>query len=278
LTSSSPQPHLVGILNLTPDSFSDGGRYDEPQAALAQARALRAAGAHWIELGPSSSRPGAARVCADEERRRLEPVLETLIAERIPVGVDSYEPDTQRYAIGAGVRWINDIQGFPHEALYAEFARADTLLVIMHSIQRRGPATAHDTANLDVERLPERIEAFFEARIRALEAGGVRREQLILDPGMGFFLGSSPQASLRVLRWLPQLRARFQLPVLISVSRKSFTAGERGRAPLERGAATLAAELYAADQGASYIRTHDPAALADALEMHRALRGTTPTT
>jgi dihydropteroate synthase type 2 len=263
-------PQLIGILNLTPDSFSDGGRYTSLESAVAHAGALRAAGAHCVELGPASSRPDAAHASADEEQRRLAPVLEALAGRDIPLGVDSYLVETQRLALRAGVRWLNDIQGFPDPALYAELAATRAHLVVMHSVQQRGPATREA---VEAESLPRRIESFFERRIAELEQGGVLREQLILDPGMGFFLGSDSEASLRVLRWLPVLRRRFELPVLISVSRKSFLAGKSGRPPLERGAATLGAELYAAEQGVDYVRTHDVDALAEALRIQRALRG-----
>jgi dihydropteroate synthase type 2 len=262
-------PALIGIVNLSPDSFSDGGLYGSAEHAVERALELRAAGAAWIELGPAASNPDAAPVPAEEEQRRLLPVLDALDRQCVPVGIDSFATGTQRFALRRGVRWINDIQGFPEPELYAELAASAALLVVMHSIQGRGVATRE---RVDPDSLLERIDAFFTTRIAALEAAGVRRRQLILDPGMGLFLGTAREASLRVLRALPQLRARFGLPILVSVSRKSFLAASREQPPIERGPATLAAELFAADQGADYVRTHDVGALRDALRIHRALR------
>lgn len=261
-------PRLVGVVNVTADSFSDGGCTLEPSAAVDRARRLVAAGADWVELGAASSHPDAADVPPAEEIRRLAPVLEALLPEDTPVAVDSFQPAVQRWCLERGVRMLNDIQGFPHRELYGELRDADALLVVMHSVQGRGRASR---VALEPERVVEHLYAFFEARLAALLGAGVSRERLVLDPGMGFFLGSAPEASLAVLRELPRLRRRFGLPVLVSVSRKSFLGSLTGRGVRERGAATLAAELFAAARGADYIRTHDVAALRDALAVRAAL-------
>ena len=265
-----PSPCLFGIVNITEDSFSDGGRYLDPAAAIAHARALVAAGAEVIDLGAAASNVDAQPVSAPEEIHRLDPVTAALAAEGIQISVDSFLPEVQRFALGRGIAFLNDIQGFPDPTLYPDLAAASCRLVVMHAVQGRGRA---QRVELTADAVWDRIHHFFDERLAALERGGIARERLILDPGMGFFLSSRPEASLRVLTGLGCLKRDFGLPVLVSVSRKSFLRAITGRASaLETGAATLAAEIYAAEMGADYIRTHDPGALADALKVMAALR------
>jgi dihydropteroate synthase type 2 len=194
-------------------------------------------------------------------------VLERLLRLGISVSVDSHQPETQRYALGCGVDYLNDIRGFPEPAFYGELAAATCKLVVMHSVAGRERATRAWT---DPATVVERVVAFLGRRIKSLEAARIDRDRLIVDPGMGFFLGSNPEASLVVLRNLDRLRA-FGVPVWLSVSRKSFLGALTGRRVGARGPATLAAELYAASRGADYVRTHDPGALRDALTVLRAL-------
>lgn len=262
------KPRILGIVNITEDSFSDGGRYLSAQSAIDHAMSLAAAGADIIDLGPASSHPDAKPVSAEAEVQRLAPVIDALNERNIPVSVDSFLPQTQRYAISRGVAFLNDIQGFPDAEIYPELARASCRLIVMHAVQGRGIATRVET---DPKELGGRIDGFFTARIAALVQAGIARERLILDPGMGFFLGSQPEASLTVLRGVAGLRKKFGLPVLVSVSRKSFLRAITGRDMAGVGAATLAAELYAAAHGADFIRTHDAAALFDGLNIWSAL-------
>jgi dihydropteroate synthase type 2 len=265
----SARPSIFGIVNLTEDSFSDGGHYLDPAAALAHAHALRAAGADVIELGAAASNVNAKPVPAAEQIRRLEPVIAALKAEGAAVSVDSFQPDVQLFAIFRGVDFLNDIEGFAEPSLYPELAAAKCRLVVMHAVQRRGRAQLLD---LDPAGVWERIGPFFRARIAALEAAGIARSRIVIDPGMGFFLSSRLEASFHVLARLGELKRAFGLPALISVSRKSFLRAVVGRStPSELGAATLAAELFAAAQGADFIRTHDVAALADGLRVTAAL-------
>ncbi len=265
-----PPPCLFGIVNITEDSFSDGGRYLDPSDAIAHARALVAAGAQVIELGAAASNVDAQPVSAAEEIRRLDPVIAALAAEGTPISVDSFLLEVQRFAIESGAAVLNDIQGFPDPFFYSELAAASCRLVVMHAVHGRGRA---QRVELAADQVWDRIHHFFVKRLAALERGGIARERLILDPGMGFFLSNRPEASLRVLTGLDRLKRDFGLPVLVSVSRKSFLRAITGRASaLEMGAATLAAEIYAAEMGADYIRTHDPGALADALKVLAALR------
>ena len=265
-----PAPAIFGIVNITEDSFSDGGRFLDTTAALTHARRLVAAGAEIIDLGAAASNIAARPVTSAEEIRRLDPLITALAADGTPVSVDSFAPEVQRFAIARGVAFLNDIQGFPDPSFYQELAAASCRLVVMHAVQGRGRAQQVELTAGDVW---ERIHVFFADRVRALERGGIARQRLILDPGMGFFLSSWPEASLRVLAGIERLKQAFGLPVLVSASRKSFLRAVTGRAGAsELGAATLAAELYAAEQGADYIRTHDPAALVDALKVMTALR------
>ncbi len=270
-------PQLAGIVNVTADSFSDGGRFLAPDRAVAHARGLIAAGASLVELGPASSHPDAQAVGAAREIARLVPVVEVLVRDGLPFGVDSFETETQRFALENGACWLNDIQGFADEGFWSELARADCELVVMHSIQGRGPATRE---HFDQERIVERVLTFFAERICALEQAGVARERIVVDPGMGFFLGSTPEPSVEVLRSLARLRRETGCRVLVSVSRKSFLGAicadsESGepRATDDRLAATLAAELYAARHGVDWIRTHDVRALEDALRTSLRLEG-----
>ena len=221
----SARPGIVGIVNVTTDSFSDGGRYLDADAALAHARALVDAGADVIELGPASSHPDAQAVGADEEIARMAGILDSLVADGVCVSVDSWQPAVQRHALAAGAAWLNDICGFPDASVYAELASSSAKLVVMHSVVGRARADRGERSAADVVAA---IDAFFDARIDALERAGVDRDRLILDPGMGFFLGSNPEPSLAVLAGLPRLRERYGLPVPVSVSVVSRALGGAG--------------------------------------------------
>ncbi|MFO0690885.1 MAG: dihydropteroate synthase [Myxococcota bacterium] len=268
---------IVGIVNITRDSFSDGGRYLDPARAVEHALALAEAGADVVELGPASSNPDASPVPAAEQIARLRPVLEALASARagaggsgrpLPICVDATSTEVLRFALGAGVAWLNDVRGFPDEGFYDELASGPASLVVVHSLgggDRAGRDQASPSEVLDS------IERFFAARLAALVRAGIREERLIVDPGMGFFLSRDPRASLAVLARIPALRARFGRPVLVSVSRKSFLRTLTGSGLDAIGAATLAAELFAARTGADWIRTHDVRALRDGLVIERAL-------
>ncbi|MGB3811454.1 MAG: dihydropteroate synthase [Parvibaculum sp.] len=266
--TSDVAPKILGIVNITSDSFSDGGKYLAPEAAIAHARKLAAEGADVIDLGPASSNPDAAPVSAAEEIARLAPVLDALLADGTAISIDSYRPETQAYALARGVAYLNDVRGFPEPAIYPKLAAHEARLIVMHSVQD-GQADRRDAPSGDIL---DHVSRFFEARIAALADAGIARDRLILDPGMGFFLGSTPRPSLEVLARLGELKARFGLPLLVSVSRKSFLRTLTGRAPGEAGAATLAAELFAAQNGADFIRTHEPAPLRDGLAVLAALK------
>jgi dihydropteroate synthase type 2 len=260
--SSFRAPALLGIVNVTEDSFSDGGCYLSTSAAIAHARALVTDGASIIDLGAAASNVNAVSVAPKDEITRLAPVVATLKASGIALSIDSFAPEVQRWALAQNVDYLNDVQAFPYPELYPLLAASSAKLIVMHSVQERGRATAVD---VPPESIFDRILSIFDGRIKKLEEAGVARGRLILDPGMGFFLGRNPETSFTVLRRLPELKLAFGLPVLVSVSRKSFLRLTTGKESSQAGSATLAAELFAAFQGADYVRTHDPGALADGL-------------
>jgi dihydropteroate synthase type 2 len=261
-------PRIVGIVNITADSFSDGGCYLDPAAALAHVRKLLADGADVIELGPAASHPGSAPVAAAEERRRLAPIMARLVDDGIPVSVDSFLPETLRFAVCAGAAYLNDIHGFGDRALYPTLAAADCRLIVMHAVQATGTATRVVTRPAAVW---DGILRFFAGRLAALEAAGVTRDRIIIDPGLGYFLGSTPGPSLRALAGIRELKDTFGVPVLVSPSRKSFLRALTGRDVARSSPVTLAAEIFAAWQGADYIRTHDVAAPRDAFTLLAAI-------
>ncbi len=254
-------PRIIGVVNITPDSFSDGGRYLAPAAATSQARKLRAEGADIIELGPAASHPDSAPVSSKEEQRRLAPVLRRLVADGIPVSVDSFRPETLRFAVSAGAACLNDIHGFGDPDLYPVLAASQCRLVVMHAVQAAGPATRVVT---DPAAVRDGMCRFFARRLAALQAVGISRDRLVIDPGLGYFLGSTPGPSLAALAGIRELKDTFGVPVLVSPSRKSFLRALTGKDAARSGPATLAAEIFAAWQGADYIRTHDVAAARDA--------------
>lgn len=264
---------IFGIVNITEDSFSDGGRYLAPDAAIAHARKLVRDGADAIDLGAASSNPDAKAVTADEEIGRLAPVVEALKRDGISMSIDTFAPDVQRWALNQGVDYLNDVRGFPDDTLYPSLANSNASLVVMHAVQEGGPASR--AIRVPAAELPDRIIAFFEQRIAALTQAGIARERLIVDTGMGLFLGTDADGSFTVLRNLQRIKQAFGLPLLVSVSRKSFLRRLTGRGKDEAGAATLASELFTALQGADYIRTHEVQPLRDALAVWQKLMAQT---
>jgi dihydropteroate synthase type 2 len=259
---------ILGILNITTDSFSDGGKYLEAGATLFHAQAMAQSGADIIDIGAASSNPDALGVAAEEEIARLAAVVPALKSKGLTLSIDSFAADVQRWALGQGVDYLNDIQGFADPTLYPALAQSSAKLIVMHMVQDKGVAVRTEVPSGEIF---DRVTAFFDARVAALEKAGIARDRLILDPGMGQFVGIDPQNSLILLRRLPELRARYGLPLLVSVSRKGFLRGLVNRSALEAGAASLAAELFADAQGADYIRTHAPGALMDGLKVLKAI-------
>jgi len=251
---------ILGILNITSDSFSDGGKFLEPHAALAHADRLLAEGADIIDIGAASSHPDAGPVAPETEIARLASLVPALHDVGASLSIDSFSTPVQRWALAEGVDYLNDIHGFPDSSLYPDLAASNAKLIVMHMVQEKGIASRTD---IPPDAIFDRILTFFEQRLAALTAAGIARERLILDPGMGFFLGTNPETSLTVLGRLPELTDAFGLPLLLSVSRKSFLKALPGT-PED---ASLAAEMFAVRQGAAYIRTHAPLALQQGLKV-----------
>lgn len=258
-----------GILNLTADSFSDGGRFLGVDAALAHARELVARGAHAIDVGAESSNPAGQQVSADEELGRLVPIITALVQQGVTVSVDTVKPEVMAEALRRGAAVINDVTGFRDpRSVDVLSAFPDARAVVMFASQAGPRAERRPRA---AEGLVDEIAQFWEERVNAFAAAGVARERLLLDPGMGFFLASNPEPSLTVLKHLPKLRA-LGMPVLVSTSRKSFIGSVLGgRDVANRGAGTLATELWALAHGADVIRTHEVGALVDAWRLWRAI-------
>ena len=223
---------------------------------------MRSEGADVIELGPAASHPGSARVSAEEEQRRLAPVLGELVAEGIPVSVDSFLPQTQRFAVAHGTSYLNDIQGFPDSGRYPELAHGGYRLIVMHSVQRTGPATKVST---DPDEVWAGLEEFFAGGWRRWPRPALARSGSSSIPGLATSWAVIPNP--RWWRWRGSGTSRpgsgcrsWHRP-----SRKSFLRTLTGRDIAQVGPASLAAELFAVWQGADYVRTHDVAALRDAL-------------
>lgn len=254
---ASGRPLVMGILNVTPDSFSDGGRFAAVETALAHAGAMTAAGADIIDIGAESTRPGFVPVEAAEEWARLEPILGPLIESVAPpVSVDTTKAEIARRAASLGVAIINDISGLRADPAMAEAAaESGAALVVMHHC-----------AEIDPERdIVADMAAFFDETLARARQGGVAREKIILDPGIGF--GKSLRQNLIAIDACGALAARYGLPVLIGASRKSFIGAITGAPVADRLAGTLAAHLRAASRGAAIIRAHDVAEHVGALNI-----------
>ena len=269
MKSEPRAPAIIGILNVTADSFSDGGRYLDPRAAVEKGLGLAAEGADIVEVGGESSNPDGARMDAAEELARIEPVILGLKKERIRISVDTRKPVVMRRALALGADMINDVTGLG-DAEAVEAVRGAGVPVVVMFARNRGPRA--ERASRSEETVLAEIEAFFAERLASLESAGIAHDRIIIDPGMGFFLGGTPGPSLTVLRELEALR-RFGCPLCVSTSRKSFIGAVLNRPVGERGAGTLATEIWAWLHGAGYIRTHEPGPLRDAARMILAIRG-----
>jgi dihydropteroate synthase len=251
------KPLVMGILNVTPDSFSDGGRFNTVERALAHACDMARAGADIIDIGAESTRPGFTPVDEAEEWARLEPVLAPLLENPgPPLSVDTSKASVARRATALGAAVINDVTGLRGDPAMADVAAASgAALVVMHNRRDIDPA-------LDI--VADMI-GFFEASLDLAARAGVRREKILLDPGIGF--GKTLAQNLRALAATAVLREKFGLPVLIGVSRKSFLGALTGAPTQDRLAATLAANLHAFSCGASVFRVHDVAEHVAALKV-----------
>jgi len=262
-----PGVFIVGVLNVTPDSFSDGGRYLDPGAGMAHALRLAAEGADIIDVGGESTRPGALEVPEEEELRRVIPVLERLAAARfpVPISIDTSKPAVARAALAAGAVMVNDVRALADPELARVVAEAGVAVVLMH--MRGTPRDMRDRAvygNLVSEVRTEMAGAM----ARAVGAG-IREDRIVLDPGIGF--AKTAEQSVELLARLPELAALGR-PLLVGPSRKSFIGAITGASAEDRLPGTLAAVTAAVLGGATFIRVHDVAASRQAARVAAALR------
>jgi dihydropteroate synthase len=248
----------MGVVNVTPDSFYDGGRHADPRAAIEHARRLVAEGADLLDIGGESSRPGADPVPADEELRRVLPVLDGLRDVGVPVSVDTTKPEVMGAALERGAAMINDITAFASPGALEVVARSEAALCLMH-MQGRPRTMQTDPVYGDVV---AEVRGFLAARAQACAAAGIARERIVLDPGFGF--GKTVEHNLALLAHLGEIVA-LGFPVLAGWSRKSSLGRITGRPAEDRLAASLAAALLCAQRGARMVRVHDVAATRDAL-------------
>jgi dihydropteroate synthase len=254
-------PQVMGILNVTPDSFSDGARFQTVDSALRHAEAMVNAGATLIDIGGESTRPGAAEVGLDEELARVVPVVERLSAELdVWVSVDTYKAEVMKACAAAGAHLINDIRALAEPGALAVAAQARIPICLMH--MQGAPRTMQQAPHY-VDLLGD-IKAFFRERITACLAAGIEREALVLDPGFGF--GKTLDQNYELLGRMDEF-ASFDLPLLVGMSRKSMIGNLLQRGVDERLAGSLAAALFALQQGAHIIRVHDVKETVDALRV-----------
>jgi dihydropteroate synthase len=261
------RPRVMGILNVTPDSFSDGGRFLDPEAALAHARSMVAAGADLVDVGGESTRPGAAPADLRGELERVLPVIEALASELpVPVSVDTSKPEVMRAAVRAGAGLINDVRALGAPGALETACELGVPVCLMH--MRGEPRTMQAAPHY--RDVVAEVRDLLARRVGACVAAGIPRVRLIVDPGFGF--GKTLEHNLALLARLGDL-AELGLPILVGISRKSMLGAITGRAVGERLPASLAAALIAVERGASILRVHDVAATVDALKVLEAVRG-----
>jgi len=262
------RPLVMGIVNVTPDSFSDGGRYADAPAAVAHARRLIDEGADLVDIGGESTRPGAPAVPLQEERRRVLPVIEALAGCGVPISIDTQKPELMKEAVGAGASLVNDVNALRAPGALEAVAATGAAVCLMH--MKGDPRTMqHDPRYDDVV---AEVRAFLAARVEAAERAGIARERIVIDPGFGF--GKTAEHNLTLLARLGEI-AQLGVPLLAGLSRKSTLGRITGRGTDERVHAGVAAALIAVQNGAHIVRVHDVAATRDALAVWNAVREAT---
>lgn len=260
------RPLIMGIVNTTPDSFSDGGRYLVADAAIAHARRLITDGADLLDIGGESTRPGAATIGDEEELARIRPVLEALKDCGTPLSVDTRHPAVMRAALDLGADMINDVNAFRAPGAVEAVVGSRAALCVMH--MQGEPTTMQDApAYIDVQ---QDVANFLRERSLVIQAAGVYPDRLVLDPGIGF--GKTLDDNLRLLRGLAAL-ASLGLPVLVGLSRKSLIGALTGKGVDDRLAGSLAGALASVARGAAIVRVHDVAQTRDALTVWKAIEG-----
>jgi dihydropteroate synthase len=273
-TLTFERPRVMGILNVTPDSFSDGGRYITRDDALRQAERMIADGVDIIDIGGESTRPGAPAVPLEQELARVVPVIEALAGAGLPLSIDTYKPEVMRAALAAGADLINDIWGFRRPGALEAVQGTHCGLCVMHML---GEPQTMQRGEIDYQDVVGEVRSFLAARVDALMQAGIARSRICVDPGFGF--GKATREHNYAL--LARLRATAPEPlageapfaILAGMSRKSMLGAVTGRkTPAERVAASVAAAVCAAERGAAIIRVHDVAETVDALKVWAAVR------
>ena len=258
---AKPYPAVMGVLNVTPDSFSDGGKFLTAEPALAQARRLVAEGADIIDVGAESTRPyhGARPVSAEEELARLRGVLSAIVSLGVPVSIDSMKSSVAAFALDAGAVIVNDVWGLQRDSGMATLvASRNVPVIVMHN---------RDSADPTIDIMSD-ISAFFARSLDIATKAGIARGNIVLDPGIGF--GKTAEQSMTALARLDELKS-FGLPLLVGASRKRFIASVNPSEPQQRLGGSIAAHLIAARRGARIIRTHDVAETVQALQLAAAI-------
>lgn len=267
------RPQVMGIVNVTPDSFSDGGAHDTTDAAVAHALRLVEEGADVLDIGGESTRPGAAEVEVEEELRRVVPVIERLAAQvAVPISIDTSKPEVMRAAVQAGAGMINDVYGLRREGALDAAAALGVPVVLMHM---QGEPRSMQAAPQYDDVVGE-VHRFLAERIFAAEMAGIPKQRIVVDPGFGF--GKDTAHNLQLLAQFERF-AELGVPVLAGLSRKRSIGELTGRdVPADRVAGSVAAHLIAAQRGAAIVRVHDVAATVQALAVWRAMQAAQVTT
>lgn len=260
------RPQVMGIVNVTPDSFSDGGAHDTLEAAVAHGLRLVAEGADLLDIGGESTRPGADEVSLEDELRRVIPVIERLAEEtELPISIDTSKPEVMRAAVEAGAGMINDVYGLRRDGALEAAAALGVPVVLMHM---QGEPRSMQVAP-DYDDVVGDVHRFLAERIFAAEMAGIDKKRIIVDPGFGF--GKNTAHNLALLAQLERF-SELGMPVLVGLSRKRSIGELTGREqPLERVSGSVAAHLIAAQRGAKILRVHDVAATVDALKIWNAV-------
>jgi len=259
------QPKVMGVLNVTPDSFSDGGRYADVNAALARAERMVEEGAAVVDVGGESTRPGASAVSVEEEIRRVVPVIERLASRMaVPVSVDTSKPEVIRAAVDAGAQMINDVRALRVPGALVAAAASGAAVCLMHM---QGEPDSMQSAPAYGDVIAD-VRGFLDARVAACLSAGIARERICIDPGIGF--GKLLEHNLALLAGLAGIGER-SLPIVVGVSRKSLVGIITGRPPADRLAGSVAFAALAVARGARIVRAHDVAATVDAVKVAAAL-------
>jgi dihydropteroate synthase len=259
------RPVVMGILNVTPDSFSDGGRFADPDAAIRQAERMAAEGAAIIDVGGESTRPGAAPVSVQDEIGRVVPVIRAIVEHfGVPVSVDTSKPEVMQAAVAAGATMVNDVYALRRDGAVAVAASLDAAVCLMH-MQGEPHTMQVNPCYADVA---GEVAAFLAGRVDACVSAGIERARILLDPGFGF--GKTDRHNIELLAGLEQVRA-LGLPLLVGLSRKRTLGNLTGQPAEGRLAAGIAAAVLAVERGAHIVRTHDVGATLDALKVAAAV-------